>query len=226
MLNPLCYGAAPGRSLKTLILWPLFSTLDSKMETLTRQQGGVYEILYYKKSGHGIWLQEDITPIRNEQRIIVLFLVIFRDITPFKEPLEGPTVMSNLSKFARLAWTITKSRQNLPQPSSTGTATSTPTAGGSTAAAGAIGSTTTANHVNSVNHRSQNALYNKKGRTPVHPNSSPSFQVNGTNSYFSGTSSLYRATGLTDSALPEYRHEPPKTPPHILLHYSNFKVHL
>ena len=25
-------------------------------------------------------------------------------------------------------------------------------------------------------------------------------------------------------SLPDYRHEPPKTPPHILLHYSPFKV--
>jgi hypothetical protein len=25
-------------------------------------------------------------------------------------------------------------------------------------------------------------------------------------------------------SVPEYRHEPPKTPPHILLHYSPFKV--
>ena len=25
-------------------------------------------------------------------------------------------------------------------------------------------------------------------------------------------------------SLPDYRHEPPKTPPHILLHYSTFKV--
>ena len=83
---------------------------DLKMENLSKQLGGVYEILYYRKNGQGIWLQEEIVSIRNEQGIIVLFLVTFRDITPFKEPLEGQSVMSNLSKFARLAWTITRSR--------------------------------------------------------------------------------------------------------------------
>jgi hypothetical protein len=48
---------------------------------------------------------------RNEQSIVVLFLCTFRDITAFKEPLEGTTVIKNLSKFAKLAWTMTKSRQ-------------------------------------------------------------------------------------------------------------------
>ena len=54
------------------------------MENLSKQHGGVYEILYYRKNGQGIWLQEEIVSIRNEQGIIVLFLVTFRDITPFK----------------------------------------------------------------------------------------------------------------------------------------------
>ena len=72
----------------------------------------IWKILYYQKNGQGIWLQEEIVSIRNEQNIIVLFLVTFRDITPFKEPLEGQSVMSNLSKFARLAWTITRARPN------------------------------------------------------------------------------------------------------------------
>ena len=91
-----------------------FTISDRKMENLSKQHGGIYEILYYRKNGQGIWLQEEIVSIRNEQGIIVLFLVTFRDITPFKEPLEGQSVMSNLSKFARLAWTITRSRHSAP----------------------------------------------------------------------------------------------------------------
>ena len=54
------------------------------MENLSKQLGGMYEILYYRKNHNGIWLQEEIIPIRNEESIIVLFLVTFRDITPFK----------------------------------------------------------------------------------------------------------------------------------------------
>ena len=57
---------------------------DTKMENLSKQLGGMYEILYYRKNHNGIWLQEEIIPIRNEESIIVLFLVTFRDITPFK----------------------------------------------------------------------------------------------------------------------------------------------
>ena len=53
-----------------------------------------------------------MTPIRNEQSVVVLLLCTFRDITAFKEPLEGTTVIKNLSKFAKLAWTMTKSRQS------------------------------------------------------------------------------------------------------------------
>ena len=54
------------------------------MDNLSKQMGGSYEILYYRKNHNGIWLQEEIIPIRNEESIIVLFLVTFRDITPFK----------------------------------------------------------------------------------------------------------------------------------------------
>ena len=78
---------------------------------MSKHEGGVYEILYYKKNGHGIWLQEEVTPIRNEQDTLVLFLVSFRDITAFREPLPLGGMMTNLSKFAKLAWTMTRSRQ-------------------------------------------------------------------------------------------------------------------
>lgn len=177
------------------------------METLSKQSGGSYEILYYRKNGQGIWLQEEIVPIRNEQGIIVLFLVTFRDITPFKEPLEGQTVMSNLSKFARLAWTITRSRPN------NNMATSNHLSAASTAA------TANTSPVNSNALRGSNNLnVLRKNRTPVF--GSPSAYP--TNYGLLGGSSFGR---FTDN-LPEYRHEPPKTPPHILLHYSTFKVKL
>ena len=47
-------------------------------------EGGTFEALYYKKNGHAIWLQIEITPIRNEQAVVVLFLSTYRDITIFK----------------------------------------------------------------------------------------------------------------------------------------------
>ena len=54
------------------------------MESLSRMEGGNYEVLYYKKNGRAIWLQVEVTPIRNEQKVVVLFLCSFRDITAFK----------------------------------------------------------------------------------------------------------------------------------------------
>ena len=171
------------------------ATIERKMENLSKQQGGVYEILYYRKNGQGIWLQEEVVPIRNEQNIIVLYLVTFRDITPFKEPLEGQSMMSNLSKFARLAWTITRTRPNMAANSNHTTVT------------------------NSVMHNRQNSNQSRSksgGGSPTYPSS---------NGYFGASGGFYGGSGgrFTDS-LPQYRHEPPKTPPHILLHYSTFKV--
>ena len=88
-----------------------FLITDKMLRALSAHEGGVYEILYYKKNGHGIWLQEEVTPIKNEQDTLVLFLVSFRDITAFREPVPGGGMMTNLSKFAKLAWTMTRSRQ-------------------------------------------------------------------------------------------------------------------
>ena len=65
---------------------------DTKMENLSKQLGGMYEILYYRKNHNGIWLQEEIIPIRNDESIIVLFLVTYRDITPFKGKKVLPRV--------------------------------------------------------------------------------------------------------------------------------------
>lgn len=142
-------------------------------------EGGSYEVLFYKKNGHAIWLQLDITEIRNAQRVVVLFLCAFRDITAFKEPLEGGSVtMSNLSKFAKLAWTITRSRNN-----------------GSNQ-----GNKVMNNSRSSVNLITQVSTTQGQGLRTDLPK--PSFL----------------------ESLPEYKHDPPKTPQHILLHYSTFKV--
>lgn len=73
---------------------------DQMSETMSRLEGGSYEILYYKKNTNAIWLQVDVTPIRNDQRLVVLFLATFRDITAFKEPLDGEQVIQKLYKDA------------------------------------------------------------------------------------------------------------------------------
>lgn len=62
--------------------------------------------------GVPIWLLLHIAPIKNEKNIVVLFLLTFRDITALKNPIEDDS-SKNLSKFARLARTVTRSRSAL-----------------------------------------------------------------------------------------------------------------
>ena len=78
-------------------------------------------------------------------------------------------MVNNLSKFAKLAWSITRSTR--------------PAAAGK--AGGLEGSSSSKSNLKNIVELPR-----------------PSFL----------------------DSLPTYRHEPPKTPPHILLHYSTFKV--
>ena len=109
----------------------------------------------------------------------------------------------NLSKFARLAWTITRSRptnSNAPSNISSN-----------------ANNHATTQLTNSIHNRGGSMGALRKSRSPL---SSPSAYPQ--NGYFSG-GNFYGGGRFTEN-LPEYRHEPPKTPPHILLHYSTFKV--
>ena len=63
-------------------------------------------------AGVPIWLLLHIAPIKNEKNVVVLFLITFRDITALKNPIEDDS-SKNLSKFARLARTVTRSRSAL-----------------------------------------------------------------------------------------------------------------
>ena len=81
-------------------------------------------------------------------------------------------MVNNLSKFAKLAWSITRSTR--------------PAAAGKAGGAGGLeGSSSSKSNLKNIVELPR-----------------PSFL----------------------DSLPTYRHEPPKTPPHILLHYSTFKV--
>ncbi|GFT42899.1 potassium voltage-gated channel protein eag [Nephila pilipes] len=76
------------------------------------------EILLYKKNRSPLWLLLHIAPIKNEKDMVVLFLLTFRDITALKQPLEddaSKVYASGLSKFARLARSVTRSRSVLVQ---------------------------------------------------------------------------------------------------------------
>lgn len=69
---------------------------------------------YYCNLGTPLWLLLHIAPIKNEKDVVVLFLLTFRDITALKQPIEEESA-KGLSKFARLARSVTRSRSVLAQ---------------------------------------------------------------------------------------------------------------
>ncbi|XP_076318646.1 potassium voltage-gated channel protein eag-like [Tachypleus tridentatus] len=90
------------------------NTISKIEHTLDNQALDQFEILLYKKNRTPLWLLLHIAPIKNEKDVVVLFLLTFRDITALKQPLEDETAKS-LSKFARLARSVTRSRSVIVQ---------------------------------------------------------------------------------------------------------------
>lgn len=86
-------------------------------ECLENQLHDQFEILLYKKNSTPketpLWLLLQIAPIKNERDLVVLFLLTFRDITALKQPIETEDTKGGLSKFAKLARSVTRSRSVL-----------------------------------------------------------------------------------------------------------------
>ncbi|XP_015437403.1 PREDICTED: potassium voltage-gated channel protein eag isoform X2 [Dufourea novaeangliae] len=82
-------------------------------ECLEGQIHDQFEILLYKKNKTPLWLLLQIAPIKNERDLVVLFLLPFRDITALKQPIEADDSKGGLSKFAKLARSVTRSRSVL-----------------------------------------------------------------------------------------------------------------
>merc|ERR1719328_125 len=89
-------------------------TIQSLNNVLENHMQEQYEILLYKKNRTPLWLLLHISPIKNERDIVVLFLVTFRDITAFKQPIVDDDKevggIGGLSKFAKLARSVTRSK--------------------------------------------------------------------------------------------------------------------
>ncbi|XP_014677839.1 PREDICTED: potassium voltage-gated channel subfamily H member 1-like [Priapulus caudatus] len=126
------------------------------------------EILLYKKNKTPLWLLFHVAPIKNERDKVVLFLCTFKDITSLKQPIEADTTKTvvGLSKFARLARTVTRSKSAL----------------------------------------------------------TPNLQKPMVSRSESKHTGISLTLNLNPEMLPAYRQETPKTPPHIILHYSTFKA--
>jgi potassium voltage-gated channel Eag-related subfamily H protein 5 len=90
------------------------TTITRIEQSLDNHSMEQFEILLYKKTRTPLWLLLQIAPIKNEKDIVVLFLLTFRDITALKQPIEEDAA-KGLSKFARLARSVTRSRSVLAQ---------------------------------------------------------------------------------------------------------------
>ncbi|XP_052129683.1 potassium voltage-gated channel protein eag isoform X2 [Frankliniella occidentalis] len=100
------------------------SRIDMVLDNQLHDQ---FEILLYKKNTPVVkpfglpltlqtplWLLLQIAPIKNERDLVVLFLLTFRDITALKQPIEtDDNKGAGLSKFAKLARSVTRSRSVL-----------------------------------------------------------------------------------------------------------------
>ncbi|CAF1075963.1 unnamed protein product, partial [Didymodactylos carnosus] len=71
------------------------------------------EILLYKKNKSPIWVFMQIAPIINEREVVCLYLCTFIDITALKQPIETEDAKGGLSKFARIAKSVTRNRSIL-----------------------------------------------------------------------------------------------------------------
>ncbi|CAG9762934.1 unnamed protein product [Ceutorhynchus assimilis] len=88
-------------------------TIGRVDHVLEHQLHDQFEILLYKKNKTPLWLLLQISPIKNERDLVVLFLLTFRDITALKQPIETDDSKGGLSKFAKLARSVTRSRSVL-----------------------------------------------------------------------------------------------------------------
>ncbi|KAL5008520.1 hypothetical protein ScPMuIL_014101 [Solemya velum] len=91
--------------------------IEAVFEELNQEQ---VEILLYKKNRTPLWLLLHIAPIKNEKDQVVLFMCTFKDITALKQPIDdengkGQDGHAGLSKFARLARSVTRNRSTLLQ---------------------------------------------------------------------------------------------------------------
>lgn len=170
-----------------------------------------------------MWLLLQVAPIKNEKDVVVLFLLTFRDITALKQPIEEEdSSKSGLSKFARLARSVTRSRSVLTSQFSSHVPvikpeTSVPVVPGKPSAIG---------QVSSQPIRSLKSLLFPPKPSPKTSKLSQILATS-TNSVLTTTPVYWRGVQLmtlNSDVLPQYQQEAPKTPPHILLHYCAFKA--
>ncbi|KAA0192740.1 Potassium voltage-gated channel protein eag [Fasciolopsis buskii] len=73
------------------------------------------EVTLYKKNKSMIWVIMCVAPIENDVGELRLYLVLFYDISPLRQPMDDDLLRGSLSKFARLARSVARNRAVLSQ---------------------------------------------------------------------------------------------------------------
>ncbi|CAL8071875.1 unnamed protein product [Calicophoron daubneyi] len=73
------------------------------------------EITLYKKNKSMIWVVMCVAPIENDTGEIRLYLILFYDISPLRQPVEDDVLHGSLSKFAKLARSVARNRVMMSQ---------------------------------------------------------------------------------------------------------------
>ncbi|KAH8869384.1 Potassium voltage-gated channel protein eag [Schistosoma japonicum] len=203
------------------------------LNALDTQTPDQIEMLFYKKNRLPFWLLVCVAPVRNECEEVVLFLLAFRDITALKTPFDDEETVKGLSKFARLARSVTRNRSVLQQLSASQTSTQNsglnlyrnnrlmPCSGGGGGDGGGTGTTSGINDdtdvTNQIEHYGSPTLSNFQ-------NLSASTSSRFHDSTKSDPEKAAMSTSSWLDLIPPYKQEAPKTPPHIILHYVAFKT--
>ncbi|CAH8446589.1 unnamed protein product [Schistosoma rodhaini] len=73
------------------------------------------EITLYKKNRSMIWVIMCVAPVENDKHEIPLYLILFYDISPLRQPLDDETLSGSFSKFAKLARSVARNKTVLTQ---------------------------------------------------------------------------------------------------------------
>ncbi|CAH8461120.1 unnamed protein product [Schistosoma turkestanicum] len=73
------------------------------------------EITLYKKNRSMIWVIMCVAPVENDKHETPLYLILFYDISPLRQPLDDETLSGSFSKFAKLARSVARNKTVLSQ---------------------------------------------------------------------------------------------------------------
>uniref|UniRef100_A0A094ZI63 Potassium voltage-gated channel protein eag n=1 Tax=Schistosoma haematobium TaxID=6185 RepID=A0A094ZI63_SCHHA len=170
----------------------IITTLENAFK---EQKSEHVEVILYKKNLTPLCILVEIIPIRNDEDLVVLFLITFRDLTAFRQPLKeesaqtsalgafaaGSDAGSSWGKFARLVFAMVRQKA---EDSITGNPEQIDSP-----------------QLNIENETIQCGT-----------------NING------DVDDLFSNQWSAPESVPRYRPEPPCPPKHVLLHYSVFRI--